>query len=73
MYVPEKRKPWCEIIDRKSTGHTALHVGEAVGERERQLLHGGSAGFPDVIAGNGDGIPLGRVLRAPLEAVDDET
>src|SRR6185503_18523066 len=47
--------------------------GEAVRQGERELLRGRGARLADVVSGDRDGIPQGRVLGAPLEAVDDET
>jgi hypothetical protein len=50
----------------------ALHVLEAVAQRVRQLLYRRGARLPDVVAADGDGVVLRRVLRAPLEHVHDE-
>ena len=51
---------------------SGLDVGDAVGEREGDFLDGGRAGFADVIAGDGDGIPLGEIVAAPGENVGDD-
>ena len=49
-----------------------LHVGEAVLERERQLLLGGRAGLADVVAGDRDRVPARHPLGAPLDHVGDQ-
>jgi hypothetical protein len=70
--VPEEREARREGVHRESAGQPVLDVGESVGEREGQLLHRGGARLADVIAGNRDRIPAGRVLRGPLEHVHDD-
>jgi hypothetical protein len=49
-----------------------LHVGDAVGERERHLLRRVAAGLADVVAADRDRVPLGHLARAPREDVGDE-
>ena len=49
-----------------------MDVGDAVGKREGDFLNGGRAGFADVIAGDGDGVPLGEIVAAPGEDVGDD-
>src|SRR6478752_2746748 len=71
--VPEEGETRREIIDVQPTLDAALDVREAIGQRERQLLRRRGACLADVVAGDGDGVPLRRMLRTPLEAVDDET
>ena len=67
--VEEERQTRREIVHVEPPLHAGLHVAEAVGEREGELLHGRGAGLPDVIAGNGDGIELRHVPRAELDGV----
>ena len=71
--VPEERQPRREVVDVEPARDAALDVGEAVGERERQLLRGRRSGLANVVAGDRDRVPLRRVLGAPLEAVDDQS
>src|SRR5258708_24498279 len=71
--VPEIREPAGEVVDVEPASESALDVGEAVGKRERQLLRGRRSRFADVVAADRDRVPLWRVRRAPLEAVDDQT
>ena len=70
--VPEEGKARGERIDVEPPGDAPLHVREAVGEGERQLLGRRGARFADVIARDRDRIPQRRMLRAPLEHVDDD-
>ena len=46
-----------------------LDVGEAVGEREGELLRGGRAGLADVVAGDGHRVPVRDLARAELDHV----
>ena len=52
--VPEEREPRREVVDVETARDAALDVREPVGERERELLRGGGAGFADVVAGDRD-------------------
>src|SRR6267143_626017 len=70
--VEEKRKLRSEFIDAESGVECGLDVGDAIGERESHFLDGGGAGFADVIAGDGDGVPLGKIVAAPGENVRDD-
>ena len=70
--VEEEAEPRCEVVDRQAASETLLDVVPAVGEREGQLLGGGGTGFADVVAADGNGVPLRRVLRAELDQVDDQ-
>src|SRR5260370_18429369 len=49
-----------------------MHVGNAIGESEGNFLDGGRAGFADVIAGDGDGVPPGKIVAAPRENIRDD-
>ena len=63
----EKRQPRCELVDREPRRDGALHVLDRVCERERQLLHGGCARLADVVAADGNGIPVWHLRRAEAE------
>ena len=70
--VPEERQPWAEVVDVHAGVDRSLHVGDRVGERERDLLHRGRARLTDVVAGDRDRVPLRDVLGAVLEDVGDD-
>ena len=72
MRVEEKRKARRKRVDVHAGGHRRFDVREAVGEREREFLHGGRAGFANVIARDRDRVPLGHLGRAELHHVDDD-
>ena len=55
--VEEEAQPRRERVDRQARLQRQLDVGEAVGERERQLLGGRRAGLADVVAGDRDRVP----------------
>ena len=65
--VEEKGELWGEVVDAQAGVEGGLHVGDGVGEREGDFLDGGRAGFADVVAGDGDGVPLGKFGVAPGE------
>ncbi len=50
-----------------------LHVGDAVGERERDLLRGGRAGLAHVVAADRDRVPPRHPLAAVREQVGDQS
>ena len=48
--VEEEREPLAELVGREPGRHRRLAVGDPVGERERELLHGRRARLADVVA-----------------------
>ena len=60
--VPEKRKTRRKHVDVQAACNSAFHIGEAVCKSEGQLLCRGGAGFPDMVTGNRDRIPLRGVF-----------
>src|SRR6266851_5332380 len=57
---------------KRNIRERGLDVGDAVCEGEGDFLDGGGAGFADVITGDGDGVPLGKMVAAPGENVGDD-
>ena len=70
--VEEERQARGEVVDGEAALDRALDVGEAVLERERQLLLGGRAGLADVVAGDRDRVPARHLGRAVLDHVGDQ-
>ena len=70
--VEEEAQPAGEGIDVQSAFHRRVHIGDAVAEGEGDLLGGGRARLPDVVAGDGDRVPFRNGLRAILEGVGDQ-
>ena len=70
--VEEEGKLRSEFVDAEAGVERGLDVGDAVGEREGDFLDGGRAGFANVVAGDGDGVPLGEIVAAPGEDVGDD-
>ena len=56
-------------VDVDAAVHDRLEVGEAVGERDRHLLHGVAARLADVVPAHRDRVELGGLAGAPLEHV----
>src|ERR1700722_17579987 len=54
--VEEETESGGEVIEYQSGVERGLHVRDAIGEGEGDLLHRGRAGFTDVIAGDRDGV-----------------
>ena len=50
----------------------ALDVGDGVGQREGHFLNRRGAGFANVIAADGDGVPFGQLAGGPGEQVGDD-
>src|SRR5206468_761202 len=70
--IEEKRKLRGEFVDGEASVERGLNVSDAVGKGEGDFLNGGGAGFADVIAGDGDGVPLGKMVAAPGKNVRDD-
>ena len=70
--VPEEGKARSERVHVQAARDAPLDVREPIGQREGELLRCGRPGLPDVIAGDGDRVPQGRMCGAPLEHVDDD-
>ncbi len=70
--VPEERQPGSEVVHLEPGRQRRLDVGDAVGEREGDLLDGGRPRLPDVVARDRDRVPVGQLLRAVAKGVDDE-
>ena len=49
-----------------------MHVGDCIRQGKRQLLHGRTAGFSNVIARNGNRVPLWNVLGTVSEDIGDD-
>ena len=61
-----------ETVDVEAGVDGRLHVLDAVGQGERQLLQRRRAGFADVVAADRNGIPARHVLSAVVEGIDDQ-
>ncbi len=66
--VEEEGEPLSERVGREPRGDRRFAVGDAVRERERELLRGARSGLADVVPGDGDRVPAGE----PLLAVGEE-
>ena len=71
--VEEEREPLTEAIDVEPGVEGRLHVGQRVGERERDLLDRGRSGFADVIAADRDRVPVRQLAIAVGEDVGDDS
>ena len=66
--VEEEGEPLAEVVRREPRRDRRLAVGDAVGERERQLLRGARPRLADVVPGDRDRVEA----RQPLRAVGEE-
>ncbi len=71
--VEEERQLRGEVVHIQTGFQRGFHVGDAVGERESHFLHGGRAGLADVVARDGDGVPVGDFFGTIREYVRDQT
>ena len=60
----EERQPGRDVVDRESGVPGGLDVGDAVGQREGDLLRGRRARLTHVVPGDRDRVPPGDVLPA---------
>ena len=76
-FAISSKKSLCALKKKDSRGPNSsgrarppgrFAVGDAVGERERELLHGGGARLADVVAGDRDRVPA-RTLRGAREEI----
>ena len=72
VHVPEKGESRREVIYIHPALDTPLDVSQAVGKGKGELLDGRRSGLTNVVAGDADGVPVGIVLRAVLDRIDDE-
>ncbi len=72
MRVEEEREAGRKVVHVEATLDRPLDVGEAVSERERELLRCGRPGLADVVAGDRDRVPLRHLLGTPLDHVRHE-
>ena len=70
--VEEKGKARREIVDVQAAAQRPFDIFDAVAQREGELLNGRRAGLANVIAADGNGIELRRVLGAELDGVGDQ-
>src|SRR3954454_18261909 len=70
--VEEEAQARSEVVDVEAAVDRLLHVGEAVLQRERELLGGGRARLADVVAGDRHRMPARHGLRAPLHHVAEQ-
>ena len=72
MHVEEEAQARREVVNVQAALERPAHIFEAVGQRERQFLHGGAASLADVVAADADRVPLRHVLRAELDGIGHE-
>ena len=70
--VEEERQPRGEVVDVEAAVDRLLDVGQAVLEREGQLLRRRRAGLADVVARDRDRMPARHVARGPLDHVAEQ-
>ncbi len=68
----EERQAGGEGVDVQTGGERAVHVLDAVGEGERELLRGGGPGLGHVVAGDRDRVPPRQLGGAVREGVADQ-
>ena len=70
--VEEEGQAGAELIDVESPPHGRVDVGDAVGEREAELLGGRTTCLAHVVAADRDRVPARNVLGAEGEHVGDD-
>ena len=72
MRVEEEESRGAKESTIEPRSDRGFDIGDGVGESERELLHGGRAGFANVIAADGDGVPLRQLAAGPGEQIGDD-
>ncbi len=70
--VEEEGQARAEVVGRQTGRDRGVAVGDAVRDRERELLHRGRARLADVVAGDRDRVPRRDALRAVREEIGRE-
>ena len=65
--IEEEGEPAGKFVDVHPGLQRGLHIGDAVGQGKGDLLRRCGAGLPDVVAGDGNGVPLRHVLGAEFK------
>ena len=72
MGVEEEAEPRREGVDGEPCGRGGLNIGEAIGERECQLLSSRRTCFSDVVAGDGHRVPSRHFGRGKGDDIGDK-
>ena len=67
--VEEERQALSQAVDVEPRVDAGLHIGDRVGQREGNLLHRRRTRLADVIAADGDRVPLRQLVFAEREDV----
>src|SRR5688572_26425656 len=70
--IEEETEPSGEVINLHAASQTDIDIVKPIRKGESKFLHGGGAGLADVIAADGDGVPLRNVLAAELDDITHE-
>src|SRR5690242_15576980 len=62
--VEEKGQPGGELVDILSPVQHFLRIGDAISQRERNLLYGSRTRLPDVVPADGNWVPTRHIARA---------
>ena len=73
MRIEEERKTFAKHIYIQSFLLGSLYIGFSIGQGKSDFLYSGTSGFPDMVAGNGDGVPFGHFGTAPFKDIGDDT
>ena len=72
MTIEKEGQPRGETVHVEACAQRGVHILDAVGEREGQLLDGGRARLAHVIAADRNRVPLRNFLGAVREHVGDQ-
>src|SRR6185369_8814805 len=72
VQVEEEGEPRSEGVDREPARGRRLDVGDAVREREGELLYGRRARLTDVVAADRHRVPARHLPGAEVDHVDDD-
>src|SRR6186713_3304092 len=70
--IEEEGKPWSKIVNVQTGAARPFDIFDSVIERKREFLERRRPCFSNMVATDGDRVPLRNMSGAELECVDDE-
>jgi len=71
--VPEEGQTACEVVDLHACFQSCFDVSNTISNGESDFLRSGGTCFTDMVAGDGNGVPLRYILGAVFKNVSNQT
>src|SRR6185436_6731874 len=73
MGIKKEGESFAKNIYIETFFQSRFYISFTIAERKSDLLHGGAARFPDMIAADRNSIPFRHFMTAPLKNIGDDT